>query len=127
MLASLGEWKDEVSISESGRDSQTGKHKNGHSTMGTDPQNMARMGSSIQPQANTREFWWYTGSPLTSVPCGSFASHPVPRATRNRGQAYHSTFSLGLHSQGQSANTSNTDGFLASAWHYDGRDKNGKP
>lgn len=98
MLASLGEWKEEVSIS--GRDSQTWEHKNRHNTVGTDPQDMAGMGSSIQPQVDTRAFWWHTGNPLTSVPCGSFASHPLPRATRNRGQAYHSTFSLGLRSQG---------------------------
>lgn len=56
MLASLGEWKEEVFISETGRDSQTGKHKNGHNTVGTDPQDMAGMGPSIQLQVNTRAF-----------------------------------------------------------------------
>lgn len=85
------------------------------------------MGLSIQPRANTRAFWWHTGSPLTSVPCGSFTSHPLPEPHAIEVRLTTALSPWGCAPGGQSANTSNTDGFLASAWHYDGRDKHGNP
>lgn len=63
MLASLGEWKEEASISETGRDRQTGKHKNGHRTVGTDPQDIAGMGPSIQ---NRRQIQGHFGGTMAA-------------------------------------------------------------
>lgn len=64
MLASLGEWKEEVSTSETGRDT-VGLGNTGMDTVLWVQTLGAWLGwaSASNLGLNTRTFWWHTGSP----------------------------------------------------------------
>lgn len=111
MLASLWEWKEEVTISETGRDTV----KPGNTRMDTVLwlQTLAGLGLGIQPQVKHRTFWWHILS-------------PEPLAVEVRLNP--AVTPWGCTPWRQSANTYDVYVFLVSSiWHYDERDKNGSP